>query len=418
MMSGMELSARSWRHPMWAALKHRDFALLWWGQSVSLVGDGIFTVTLALEALHLDPRPLGLSIVLSARLLPTVLLLIFGGVIVDRMPRRMAMLLSDATRGMAVALIAVLVWTNQARLWQLVVMAVVFGAANALFYPAETAVLPELLPRDLLVQANALNRLSQTVALSLVGPAVGGLLVGSLGTAWGFALDALSFGVSAAALVAIAGRPRPAPSGHSMLADALDGVRYVRSQPWLWVTLVTAGLANFTAFAPLAVLLPLLVRRVLDESATALGLVFAAAGLGGAITSLLLARFGAPRRRITAMWVGWSLSGASIIVIGLAPTIWLVGLGQFLVFGLLVYGNALWSSLMQDLVPADLLGRASSVDWLVSLCLSPLGVLAAGFVAGVIGTRNTILAGGVIATFGILALLVPGMRDPERVKTV
>lgn len=199
-----------------------------------------------------------------------------------------------------------------------------------------------------------------------------------------------------------------------MLADALDGLRYVRSQPWFWVTVVAAGLANFAAFSPLSVTVPLLVRHVLNESAAALGLVLAAGGLGGAITSLVLGRLGAPRRRITAMMVGWSLSGASMVLLGLAPQIWLVGLGQFLVWAGLLYGNTIWSALMQDLVPANLLGRASSVDWLVSICLSPLGIVVAGFVAGAIGVRNTIVAGGVLATLMVLALLVPGVRDPEK----
>ena len=397
-----------------AALAHRDFALLWSGQAISLVGDGIFTVTLALEALHLDPRPLALSAVLAARLVPTVLLLLLGGVIVDRMPRRLAMLISDGTRGLAVAVIAVLVWTGQAQLWQLIVMSVVFGTADALFFPAETAVIPELLPSELLVQGSALNRLSQTVAMSLVGPALGGLLVGAFGTGWGFAIDALSFAISGAALVAIRARSRPEPSGHSLLTEALDGLRYVRSQPWFWATLVAAGLANFAAFSPLSVTVPLLVRHVLNGTASALGLVLAAGGLGGAITSLLLARLGAPRRRITAMVVGWSLSGASMVIVGLAPEIWMAGLGQFLVWAGLVYGNTIWSALMQDQVPANLLGRASSVDWLVSICLSPLGMLVAGFVAGIIGVRNTIVAGGIFATFMSLALFIPGVRDPEK----
>jgi len=105
-------------------------------------------------------------------------------------------------------------------------------------------------------------------------------------------------------------------------------------------------------------------------------------------------------------------------LIGLAPQAWVVAVGEFLVYGLLEYGSVLWFSLMQDLVPENLLGRASSVDWLVSLCLSPLGVLAAGFVAGAIGTRETIVACGVVAAFGVLTLLVPRVRDPERPKTV
>jgi MFS family permease len=400
------------RRSPWTAIGHRDFSLLWFGQTVSMVGDGIFTVTLAVEALRLDSRPAAFSFVLAARLVPTVLLILVGGVIVDRMPRRLAMLTSDATRGLAVAVIAVLVSTGQARVWQLIVMAAVFGAADALFYPAATAVVPELLPSDLLVHGSALNSVSRTVAGSFAGPALGGLVVASLGTVWGFGFDALSFMVSAACLLLIRGRARPAASSRSLLADALEGLRYCRSQPWLWGTLVAAGLANFAS--PLSVLVPLLIRHDLHQGALALGAVLAAGGLGGAVTSLLVARLGAPRRRITAMWLSWSLGGASIILIGLAPVIWMLALAEFLHFALLMYGNVLWFPLMQDLVPPDLLGRASSVDWLVSLCLSPLGVVAAGFLAGAIGTRNTLLAGGAVAALTVIVLLLPGVRDPER----
>jgi MFS family permease len=119
-----------------SALRYRDFALLWSGQSISLVGDGIYTVALALVTLRIDDHPLALSFVLAARLLPTVLLLPAGGVIVDRIPRRYAMLASDTTRGAAVAVIAILVGLGVLQVWELVVMSVIFGAADALFLPS------------------------------------------------------------------------------------------------------------------------------------------------------------------------------------------------------------------------------------------------------------------------------------------
>src|SRR6202162_116124 len=174
-----------------SALRHRDFALLWSGQSISLVGDGVYTVALALVTLRIDDHPLALSFVLAARLLPTVLLLVAGGVIVDRIPRRFAMLASDATRGLAVAVIAGLVAIGTLQIWELVVMSAIFGAADALFYPAATAVTPEILPADLLTQGSALNHASQTIAQALIGPALGGLVVAALGYQWAFAIDAL-----------------------------------------------------------------------------------------------------------------------------------------------------------------------------------------------------------------------------------
>lgn len=397
-----------------AALRHRDFALLWSGQSVSLVGDGIYTVALALETLRIDNHPFALSLVLAARLLPTVLLLVVGGVIVDRIPRRFAMLASDSSRGVAVAAIAVLVALGTLQIWELVVISVVFGAADALFYPAATAVTPEILPADLLVQGSALNHTSETVAQNLLGPALGGLVVAALGYEWGFVIDAASFAVSAGCVLAMSHRPRPEPSGHSALADARDGLRYVRSQRWLWVSLVGAGLANFIAFSPLAVLVPLLIRNVLHQGPVALGLVLATGGVGGALTAMLVARFGAPRLRITWMWIGWAASAAAMMVLALAPNAWVAAASMFFIIGGLMFGNVLWSPMMQELVPPELLGRASSVDWLMSLSLSPLGVIVGGAAAGVIGTRLTMLIGGGISACLIAILFVPGVRDPER----
>ena len=403
---------------MSAPLRHRDFALLWSGQGVSLVGDGIFTVALALETLRIDSRPTALSFVLAARLLPTVLLLLVGGVVVDRVPRRLTMLASDATRGVAVGTIAVLVAAGVIQLWELIAMSIVFGAADAFFYPASTAVVPELLPAELLVQGSALTTSSRTLAQVLVGPALGGVLVAWLGTAWAFGLDGASFFVSAACLIAMASRPRPPGSRRSMLREVGEGLRYCRSQRWLWMTILAAGVANFAAFSPLGLLVPLLVRNVLNQGPLALGLVLAAGGLGGAIISLVVARFGAPRRRITAMWLGWGVASAAVLGLALAPGVWIAGVFSLVVYGLLEYGNVLWNPLMQELVPPELIGRASSVDWFFSISLSPLGVLVAGLVAGSIGTRATMLIGGGVATLMAAVLFVPGVRDPERLGLV
>jgi MFS family permease len=162
------------------------------------------------------------------------------------------------------------------------------------------------------------------------------------------------------------------------------------------------------------VLVPLLVRNVLHQGPLALGLVFAAGGLGGGVMSLLVVRLGAPRLRITSMWVAWGVSGVAVLALALSPSIWMVGFFSLIAYGLLMYGNVLWNPLMQELVPPELLGRTSSVDWLVSLSLSPLGILASGAAAGVIGARATMLIGGCIATLTCGVLLVPGVRDPER----
>jgi Transmembrane secretion effector len=389
---------RPWTRGLGGALGHRDFALLWSGQTVSVAGDGIFTVALALEALHVDDRPSALSVVLAARLVPTVVLVLAGGVAVDRVPRRLAMLVSDVVRGLAVATVAVLAAKGTLGLTGLIVMSVVFGVADAFFSPATVAVLPELLPAGLIVQGNALSSTSQLFAQQLIGPAVGGIVVAGL----------------PAPPVSWPCAPGRAPPGRSPWGDVRDGLRYCRSQPWLWATIAGAGLANFAIFSPLGVLIPLLVRHVLHQSGIALGVVLAAGGAGGIAATLIVARRGLPRRPVTFMWAGWATAGLAAAALSIAPGIWVLAPLAAVTFGLLMYGNAIWDPLLQRLVPHQLLGRASSIDWLASFSLSPLGIIAAGALATVIGTRATLVSGGALAVIAGLCVLIPGARDPDR----
>jgi MFS family permease len=199
-----------------------------------------------------------------------------------------------------------------------------------------------------------------------------------------------------------------------MLGDAAAGLRWTRSQPWLWWTIVAASVANFAAFAPTQVLLPLLIRDTLHQGPTQYGLVFAAGGLGGGAASVVAIRFGSPRRRVTVMWVGWAIGAVAIAGLGLAPDVALVAALGAVAFGLLQYGGMLWNTMMQQLVPPEMLGRASSVDWLLSMCLSPVGILVAGIAAASIGVRATLVAGGLISAAMAWILFLPGVRDPER----
>jgi Transmembrane secretion effector len=402
------------------ALRHRSFALMWTGQTVSMLGDGIFTVALAVEALAVDRSPSGLAAVLAARMVPTLALLLLGGVVVDRAPRRLLMLGSDAVRGIAVGVIAVLVGAHSITLGALIAMAVVFGIADAFFTPASVALVPELLPGDLLVQANALSSLSRGFAQVLVGQAVGGVIVATTGTGWSFAVDAASFGLSAASLLAIRAAPRVravAGGGRDLRrawSDVREGLRYCRGQPWLWASLAGAGLANFAIYSPLGVLVPLLVRDVLHRGAVTLGLVLAARGTGLIAAAWFGGRRGLPRRPVAAMWTGWTTASLAAACSGLAPDPWTLGALIAVATALLAYGNLVWTPLMQRLVPDRLLGRVSSVDTLSSLGLSPLGIAAAGGLAAAIGTRATLLVGGAVATAAAGCLLIPGVRDPDR----
>ena len=172
----------------------------------------------------------------------------------------------------------------------------------------------------------------------------------------GFAFDAGPFAVSAGFLLAIRSRPTMVRTGRSIYAEAREGLRHCRSERWLWMSITGAGLVNFAALSPWPS--PSSCSSTMSGAgAVALGLVFAAAGLGGVLTWVAVGRRGRPRRRITAMWVGWGGAGLAVVGLGLAPDIWVVAVAEFFVFALVVYGNVLWHPLMQQLVPAEMIGR-------------------------------------------------------------
>ncbi|MGB6457054.1 MAG: MFS transporter [Streptosporangiaceae bacterium] len=279
------------------ALLHRDYGLLWGGQTVSVVGDGIYTIAIALETLRVSDHASTLAYVQAARVAPNALLLLFAGALVDRLPRRLVVLSADAMRAGAVALLAALVASHAMSISGLVVLSAVVGIGDAFFYPAYRAIMPELLPPDLLTQGNAFNTASQTVGLSFLGPAAGGVLVAAGGTGTAFAIDAGTFVISAFCLLMMRHVPAPAPSGRSLVADARQGIRWTMRQRWLWYGTIAAGLANFAAFSPTAVTWPLLVRDVLHQGPAAYGATFAAAGAAGLLAAAVAGRLGSPRRR-------------------------------------------------------------------------------------------------------------------------
>lgn len=385
-----------------------------------MVGDGVFTVALALEALRLGHTGTALSLVLAARIGPAVCLLLVGGVVVDRAPRRLAMLAGDISRGLAVGLIALAAATGTARLWQLFVMAVVFGLADAFFAPASTAIVPELLPADLLVQGSSFAASSKQASQRLIGPALGGFLVVTSGTGAAFAADAASFAVGAACLLALSRRGRPAaPAARpSLFAQAREGLRYCGSRRWLWMAIASHGVINLAAVAPLSVLVPLLVKQVMHQSGAVLGLVFAAGGLGGLTGAIIAGRLWVPRRRVTATWVAMGAASATLAGLATSPTAWYAAAFFAVLWAFATYGNALWLPILQEQVPMDMLGRASSIEWVFSFAGTPLGIIGAALLAARVGVRPAMLAEGVVAALTTLGLLVPGVRDPERAQPV
>ena len=400
---------------MLTPLRHRDFRMLWSGMCVSLMGDGIFMVAMAWQVYALSNAPTALALVGIAMTVPTIAFLLLGGVVSDRADRRRVMLAADIMRGIAVALMAVRSLTGVLALWHVVALVALYGAGAAFFGPAFDAIVPDVLPASELPQANSLDQFVRPVALRLAGPALGGLLIDAVGVGTAFAFDAASFAISAIALLTMSTRaPRRAAAPASVGADIRTGMRYVRRHVWLWATFATAAIAYLLFMGPAEVLLPYLVKNEMGGSAADLGLVFAAGGIGSVGCAAVIGQRGLPRRDITFMYLAWTLATIAVAGYGLASAVWQLMLASLCFNALETAGTIVWATAKQRHVPAALLGRVSSLDWLISIGLLPVSFALTGPVSGAIGAQTTLVAAGVIGgavTFA--ALLLPGMRAVE-----
>ncbi len=299
-----------------APLRHRDFRILWSGMAVSLVGDGIFLIAVAWETYVLWNAPAALSIVGIAMTVPTVVFLLLGGVLSDRHDRRLLMLWSDVVRAAAVACLAILVFADALRLWELVALVAVYGFGTAFFTPAFEAIVPDLLPAKDLAAANSLDQFVRPIALRLVGPLLGGWLVAA-GAGVAFTVDAASFAASGVAVLVL--RPRAlAGAKHASHGAAMrEGLAFIRRRVWLWGTLVAAAAAYLVFLGPSEVLLPYMVKNELHGSASDLGLVFAAGGVGAVGAAVWMGQRGHPRRDVTVMYATWTLATLAIAGYGL-----------------------------------------------------------------------------------------------------
>lgn len=400
-------------------LRHRDYALLTTGSVISLIGDGFFHVALAWQVYEISNVPTALSFVGVAATLPLVVFVLIGGVFSDRYDRRLLMVVSDLLRGAALAVMAVLSISGTIELWHLAVLMGVVGIGDAFFNPASTAILPDVVPEAELPQANALTGALRQMMVRLVGPALAGFVVAVAGPGLAFAVDSATFLLSSVAIFAIRTRPqigREVKSGvRQTAADIGEGLRYVRGQPWIWATLLSAMLSLLVFFGPVQVLVPFLVKNQLNMGPEALGFIFAVGGIGSIAMAFAIGQFGLPRKRVTAMYVSWTLGVAGMATYGLMTDLWQALVASLITAAMFELGQVIWTTMLQQLVPRALLGRVVSLDWMVSIGLVPLSYALTGPAAEIFGAQTTMVVAALLGAvlMGFL-LFLPGVRDPER----
>lgn len=405
------------RSPLLRPLAIRDFALLFGGMTISLIGDGMYTIAIAWQVYQLSNAPTALSIVGIAWSVPVVVFVLVGGILSDRVDRRRIMLAADVVRGTAVLVMGALSVAGVLELWHVIVIVAVYAVGEAFFGPAFGAIVPDIVPASQLVQANSLNQVIEPIGLRLAGPAIGGFVIAAIGVGNAFLLDAVTFAVAAGAVFAMSTRALPdsaAGGERSARREIGEAYRFIRGRPWLWGTLLSAAVGLLAFVGPVEVLVPYIVKNELGGGAAALGFVFAAGGCGAVLAAAIMGHRGLPKKHIVFLYVTWTIGTLLIAGFGIANALWQLMVVSFAMQALFTAGLIVWSTLMHRLVPTELLGRVSSFDWLVSVSLIPVSFALTGPLASAIGAGTTLVLAGLVAGAATLAFLfVPGMRRTE-----
>ncbi|MFE4359928.1 MFS transporter [Kitasatospora sp. NPDC056800] len=400
-----------------AVFGEREFMRFFLGYTTSLIGSSMAPVAVAFAVLDGGGGGAGgggggtaLGWVMAARILPVVLVLLAGGAIADRLGSRRVMLGSDLLRGVVQALFAGLLAAGRAPVWAMVALVAVWGVGEGLFMPAFGAIVPDLVRRTgLVADANALLGLARSLS-TVVGPATAGLVTAAWGPATVLLADAVTYGVGAFALARLRLPVRAAAGEGSMVRDLRAGWSEFASRPWLWVTTVQMGLFNLLVWAPFLVLGPLLAQRDLG-GARAWGLVMGVYGAGAVLGGLLvLGRSPARPLAVASLAaLAWALPSAALAAGAGLP--WVAAGALVAGVGSAVCGT-LYGTTTQKWVPVELLGRVTAFGVLGSFALGPLGLAAAGPLAGRFGADTVLLIGAVWQlAAGAVVLAVPAVRD-------
>ena len=387
-------------------LRHRDFRLLFTGQAVSVIGDSLFPIALAFAVLDgLDGSAAELGLVLAVQVVPMTFLVLVAGVWADRMSRRRLMLVSDLGRAAVQAVLAVLLLTDSAQLWHLLVLCAAYGALEAFFRPAAGGLTPSLVPADELQQANALVGLAQNAG-HVIGPAAAGALIVVLSPGAAIAVDAGTFVVSAIFLFLLrepAREPHPEYTPH-FWDELKGGIAEVRQRRWM-----LAFMPPFSAYHFIALPCVLALGAVLADQelggAGSWAIITSSFGAGTILGSIVGLRWKPPHPMLAATlaFVG---AGCQPAIIALAGSTAAIAAFEALAGIAVAIGFTQWEATLGRLIPGRALSRVTSLDWFTTVGLMPLGYAIAGPLADTFGLHETMVGATVITVAMFLAALV------------
>lgn len=400
-------------------LATRDYRLLFAAVGIEVFGTGMWTIVMVFQVLALDDSPLALSAVATGLSVGLFAFSILGGVVADRFSKRRIIITVQGCTAAVMAVVAVLSLSGRIELWHVGVASFAMGAGSAFFYPAYSAYLPQVLPPEQLLAANGLEGALRPAMGSGLGPALGGVVVGAFFPAIGTVIVAASYTIAFAITLFLSQRdettePSQPDDRTNVWGDLKAGIRYVAGTRWLLWTLIFGSSLALIIQGPIEVLLPFLTRDRFEDAEATFGILLAAFGIGGAVGSLVVSSLTLPRRYLTFMIACWGGGTLPLVLIGVADNLLLMLTALFIVGAATGAGVVIWGTLLQRLVPLDMIGRVASLDFFVSIAFMPISIAVAGPLSLVVPIPTLFIVAGLVPPIlAAVALMAGRMRRIE-----
>jgi MFS family permease len=393
-------------------LASRNFRLLVGCDITSMLGSAMASVAVPFAVLHSGGSATDVGFVTAASLIPTIVFLLLGGVLADRVPRQRVMVLANIGQTLAQGVFAALVLSGDARLWEMIVLTAARGCAFGFYMPASQGLLPQTVAADQLASANSVRRLSLNGA-QIAGALIGGVVVGLAGPGWGLVADAGSYALAAAGRSGMRFGPLPPVTRTGILPELKDGWRTFTSHTWLWTVVAQIGVVNALFVGGFTVLGPVIANEHLG-GARSWGLILAAQSIGsisGAASTIRLR----PARLLLAASLVIPLLALPLFALAVPLAVPLIALASLVAGVANEVFEVYWITALQEQIPPELLSRVSAYDALGSYALGPVGTILAGPLALAIGAAAVLsAAGGVIVASTLVILCVREVRGLTR----
>lgn len=402
-------------------LGHRDFRVLFGAVVLSIFAAGMWAVVMVYSVIAAGGGPLELSLVAGANAVGLLACAIPGGIVADRVSRRLIVRSVEFANLVAITSVVVVGAVGTVTIAHLTVVAAVLGAGAGFFFPAYSAILPRILPGEQLLAANGLEGAIRPALQQAAGPATAGVLLAALVPHHAAIVIVAAHALAFVALMFLRAEPddadepgEGAAAPSSVLHDLREAVVFTVRTRWLLWTLLFATVWVLFFVGPEEVLLPFLTRERIGDDPRWFGFLLAVYGIGGVVGSIVVSSRPLPRRYLTVMTLVWSVSTLPYVVVGLTDQYWLLLASLFIVGFGFSYGNVIWGTLLQRRVPRHMLGRISSLDFFVSLALMPLSMALAGPIAAVVPLSTIFVVAGIMPfVIGIAVLFIARMPQDE-----